>query len=105
MKCESCGAPIDLAVTDFRSCPYCRRRLLALASPACNYCGRRLPEKFIKARESDLRRIKERTEIRDDDAVGVRVDELIRRTAGSGERRSDTLMDMLDIGDFTDLFS
>ena len=64
-----------------------------------------MPEKFIKARESDLRRIRERTEIRDDEAINARADEAIRRTARPSESRSDTLMDMLDIVDFTDLFS
>ncbi|MCI0486009.1 MAG: hypothetical protein L0229_05365, partial [Blastocatellia bacterium] len=103
LKCESCGAPIDLAVTDFRSCPYCRRRLLTLASPACNYCSRRLPEKFLKARESDLRRIKEKTEIDGKDAVNVRMDELIRQTARQSRNRADSISDLFDISDFTDL--
>lgn len=61
-KCPNCGAPFDpdsSADQDFRDCPYCHRRLLALASPACNYCGRRLPEDFIKAREQDLHRVTE----------------------------------------------
>jgi hypothetical protein len=30
---------------------------LALASPACSYCGRRLPKDYIKARTEDLQRI------------------------------------------------
>ena len=62
LKCENCGAPISLdgsILSDFRSCPICHRKLLALASPACSYCGRRLPDEYIKARESDLRRIME----------------------------------------------
>jgi hypothetical protein len=47
-------------------------RLLALASPACSYCGRRLPENYIKARSEDLHRIgaigdlAEKTEADDD---------------------------------------
>ena len=58
-KCESCGAPViaDPIVTDFRHCPFCNRALLALGSPACNYCGRRLPESLLKARDADLSRI------------------------------------------------
>ena len=58
-KCESCGAPVgaDAPPPDYRFCPFCRRRLLALGSPACNYCGRALPESYLKAREAQLRRI------------------------------------------------
>src|SRR5262249_34476980 len=65
LNCPNCGAPLepgDTSAKDFRVCPFCNRRLLALASPACNYCGRRLPEDFIKAREGDLHRV---TEIND----------------------------------------
>jgi hypothetical protein len=60
-KCGSCGAPVgaDAPPPDYRVCPFCRRRLLALASPACNYCGRALPESYLKAREATLRRIGE----------------------------------------------
>ena len=56
----SCGAPLNhLGVTalDYRRCPFCSRKLLALASPACSYCGRRLPQEYIAAHESDLRRM------------------------------------------------
>jgi hypothetical protein len=59
MKCANCGAPVNVSsdLPDFRSCPICHRKLLALGSPACNYCGRRLPDEYIRAREADLRRI------------------------------------------------
>jgi DNA-directed RNA polymerase subunit RPC12/RpoP len=58
LKCENCGAPAgERPPTDYRFCPYCKRRLLALGSPACNYCGRHLPKDFIEAREATLRRI------------------------------------------------
>ena len=30
-----------------------------MGSPACSYCGRRLPEAFLKARDADLHRITE----------------------------------------------
>lgn len=58
-KCENCGAPLNAngAPEDHRFCPFCKRRLLALGSPACNYCGRALPESYIKAREATLNRI------------------------------------------------
>ncbi|MDT5157498.1 MAG: Double zinc ribbon [Acidobacteriota bacterium] len=52
-KCASCGASLgEREATDFRFCPHCKRRLLALGSPACNYCGRALPDDFVKAREA-----------------------------------------------------
>lgn len=63
LKCATCGAPFDLsadgAPRDFRFCPFCHKRLLSLASPACNYCGRALPETFVRARGETLRRVTE----------------------------------------------
>lgn len=57
-KCSNCGAAVGERETrDFRFCPHCKRRLLALGSPACNYCGRALPEDFIKAREQMWQRV------------------------------------------------
>ena len=60
-RCESCGAPLDAdaAPPDYRACPFCRRRLLALGSPACNHCGRALPVSYVKAREAIRQRIDE----------------------------------------------
>lgn len=59
-KCAGCGAPAGpREPTDFRNCPHCKRRLLALGSPACNYCGKALPENYIKAREAIRQRIGE----------------------------------------------
>lgn len=60
-KCCSCGAPLaaDTVAPDFSVCPFCRRKLLALGSPACNYCGKRLPASYTKAREAALNRIAE----------------------------------------------
>jgi hypothetical protein len=52
-KCANCGASAgEREPPDFRFCPHCKRRLIALGSPACNYCGRALPEEFVKAREA-----------------------------------------------------
>ncbi len=52
-KCENCGAAAGAReAPDFRFCPHCKRRLLALGSPACNYCGRALPEEYVRAREA-----------------------------------------------------
>ena len=58
-SCEHCGAPVLAAAepADFRHCPYCSRTLLALGSPACSYCGRRLPDSFLKARDEDFHRV------------------------------------------------
>lgn len=59
-KCVNCGAAVgEREERDFRFCPHCKRRLLALGSPACNYCGRALPEDFIKAREHMWQRVNE----------------------------------------------
>jgi hypothetical protein len=52
-KCTNCGAGTTAReAPDFRFCPHCKRRLLALGSPACNYCGRALPEDYVRAREA-----------------------------------------------------
>jgi len=52
-KCANCGAAVgERPARDFRFCPHCERRLLALGSPACNYCGRALPEEYVRAREA-----------------------------------------------------
>ena len=52
-KCPNCGAAAGAReAPDFRFCPHCKRRLLALGSPACNYCGRALPEDYVRAREA-----------------------------------------------------
>ena len=62
-KCENCGASLgEREATDFRFCPFCKRRLLALGSPACNYCGRALPEDFVKAREAIRQRVSDVSE-------------------------------------------
>ena len=61
-NCMNCGAPLGGSVArDPHQCPYCSRKLLALGSPNCSYCGRRLPEDLIKANTSDLKRVEEVT--------------------------------------------
>lgn len=104
-KCGSCGAPVvrdQSALPDFRSCPFCRRRLLALASPACNYCGRRLPDEYIKAREADLKRVMEVREGGKENEAGRKVDEMIRHTA---QRNSASSPGVFDLSSLIDLFS
>lgn len=52
-ECANCGAAGGAReAPDFRFCPHCKRRLLALGSPACNYCGRALPEDYVRARDA-----------------------------------------------------
>ncbi len=60
-KCASCGAPLTQGgdAPDVRFCPHCKRRLLALGSPACNYCGQSLPAHYVKAREAMWQRIQD----------------------------------------------
>lgn len=97
------GEPVS---TDYRSCPSCRRRLLALASPACNHCGRRLPPAYIKAREADLKRIVDLGELERQEALKIKnwsdgkLSPFGKRGEGSG-----SLLDLVDIGDLFSLFS
>jgi NAD-dependent SIR2 family protein deacetylase len=62
-NCKNCGAPLPMVSGSLgtsrhvHECPVCGRKLLALASPNCNYCGERLPQDYITAREADLKRI------------------------------------------------
>ena len=104
-KCGNCGAPVvrdQSPLPDFRSCPFCHRRLVALASPACNYCGRRLPDDYIKAREADLKRVTEVSEGSETNEIRRKVDELIRHTA---QGHSSASLGVFDISSLTDLFS
>ena len=61
-KCANCGAAVVTRESaDFRFCPHCKRRLLALGSPACNYCGRALPEDYQRAREALRQKVSQAT--------------------------------------------
>lgn len=85
-KCESCGAPLQGdAVTDYRFCPHCKRRLLALGSPACNYCGHALPESYVKAREAMRTRIAEADarHLNPEEIDGLEADDALRRALKS----------------------
>jgi RNA polymerase subunit RPABC4/transcription elongation factor Spt4 len=103
-KCPNCGGPVtsEEARPDFRTCPRCHRKLLALASPACSYCGERLPEEYIKVREADLHRIADIT--KPPAADTAKIDEMIRREGTRKGTRS-SLLDFIDVVDLTDLFS
>ncbi|MGA9768784.1 MAG: double zinc ribbon domain-containing protein [Blastocatellia bacterium] len=102
LKCQNCGAPMVRAEPDFRICPHCRRKLLALASPACNYCGRRLPDEYIVARRAQLQRISEVEATGEHPDLTENVDEMFRQTARSKRKRSSFFA---TITDWTDLFS
>jgi hypothetical protein len=105
LKCRNCGAPLSREESpgvDYRSCPYCHRKLLALGSPACNYCGHRLPEEYIKARESDLLRISEVEEGNKNAETNSKVGEFFRQSEQRNKGQSSSIIGLLDI---TDLFS
>ena len=95
-KCENCGASLEeREATDFRFCPFCKRRLLALGSPACNYCGRALPEDFVKAREALRQKVSDVSE-------GHASEEQIRELeAESDDAMRRALRSLLDLKDRT----
>jgi hypothetical protein len=72
----------DAREIDYRFCPHCRRRLPALGSPACNYCGRPLPDDFVRARATMRQRINE-ADAEDLEALGREADEPLRRALRS----------------------
>jgi hypothetical protein len=83
-KCANCGAAVgERRAVDFRFCPYCERRLVALGSPACNYCGRALPEEFVRAREQMWQRVNDvsagRADEEEREALENEGDEAMRR--------------------------
>jgi len=108
MKCGNCGAPFvphDAALPDFRVCPFCRRKLLALGSPACNYCGHRLPDAFIKVREGDLNRLIHVKDGGEMSEVSRKVNELFRENLRRKRGSSSWSLGGIDIAGFFDLFS
>src|SRR6266852_469692 len=105
-RCASCGAPVtrDSDSTDFRTCPFCHRRLLALGSPACNYCGRRLPEEYVKTREADLRRVEVQGGS-DTTETDRKVNRLICQTAGRQLMKQPSSSELIDTPSLIDLLS
>ena len=64
-SCQNCGAPVQHTGTgglDIRFCPFCKRRLLTVGSPACNYCGKTLPDEYLLAHNVSKQRIEKLTE-------------------------------------------
>ena len=92
-KCANCGAAVAGAgePRDFRFCPHCKRRLLALGSPACNYCGRALPEDFVKAREALWQKVS------DAGAGRLTPEELEELEKGSDDALRRALKSLLDL--------
>jgi hypothetical protein len=108
LKCRNCGAPMiseEDATFDARSCPYCRRRLLALASPACNHCGLKLPEHFLRKREEHLRRITQMTDASRRGETKDKIDEVLRIAERQDRKRSGSVLDLVNWAELTDLFS
>ena len=108
IKCANCGAPISFATSDppdFRHCPLCRRKLLALASPACSYCGRRLPDTYLKAREADLRRIMELAENHDPIDSEGQLNAFFCQTGRRKRGGSSSALGPVDITGLIDFFS
>ena len=78
---------------DYRFCPFCKRRLLALGSPACNYCGRALPEDFVKARESLFQRV---SDVSTGHASEEEIKELEKESDDAMRRALRSLLDLKD---------
>lgn len=79
----------------------CHRKLLALGSPACSYCGRRLPDEYVRAREADLRRIMEVEEM---ESQSSEVGELFSENRRQKRNGSSSALG-LDITSVIDFFS
>jgi hypothetical protein len=95
-KCGNCGAALaEKAAPDFRFCPHCNKRLVALGSPACNYCGRALPADFQKAREAMWQRIN------DVSAGKASPEEIEELEKGSDDAMRRALKSLLDLNERT----
>jgi hypothetical protein len=91
-KCGNCGAAAGTReATDFRFCPHCKRRLLALGSPACNYCGRALPEDYVRAREALWQKV---SDARAGKATPEELEELERSGDDALKRALKALLDL-----------
>ena len=91
-KCGNCGAAAGAReATDFRFCPHCKRRLLALGSPACNYCGRALPEEYVRAREALWQKV---SDARAGKATPEELEELERSGDDALKRALKALLDL-----------
>lgn len=108
LKCRNCGAPAiaeEEASLDVRACPYCRKKLLSLASPACNFCGLRLPAHFIKTREEHLRRITRVNDSGNRTEVKGKIDEVLRIAVKHDKATEVSLLELVDWTELTELLS
>jgi hypothetical protein len=93
-KCANCGASVgEREAPDYRFCPFCKRRLVALGSPACNYCGRALPEEFVKAREALFQRV---SDVSTGHASEEEIKELEKESDDAMRRALRSLLDLKD---------
>ena len=93
-KCANCGASLEeREAPDYRFCPFCKRRLVALGSPACNYCGRALPEDFVKAREALFQRV---SDVSTGHASEEEIKELEKESDDAMRRALRSLLDLKD---------
>ena len=107
LKCANCGAPIgpnSTTLPDFRTCPTCSRKLLALGSPACSYCGHRLPDEYIRVREADLRRLAEVEDVHSVDRVSG-VSQFFSERGRHKRNGSQSALDGTDILSLIDFFT
>jgi hypothetical protein len=108
LKCKNCGAPLiaeEEVTIDVRACPYCRRRLLSLASPACNLCGLHLPVNFIKIREEHLRRITNVSGKENQKEIKSKIDEVLKIAEKPGRTKRTLLFGLVEWTDLTNIFS
>ena len=93
-KCANCGASVgEREAPDYRFCPFCKRRLVALGSPACNYCGRALPQDFVKAREALFQRV---SDVSTGHASEEEIKELEKESDDAMRRALRSLLDLKD---------
>ena len=91
-KCPNCGAAaVPREATDFRFCPHCKRRLLALGSPACNYCGRALPDDYVRARDALWQKV---SDAREGKATPEELEELEHGSDDALKRALEALFDL-----------
>ncbi|HZS43837.1 MAG TPA: hypothetical protein VFC63_01935 [Blastocatellia bacterium] len=74
-RCAQCGGQIAIKQRNYTVCPYCKRKLLALASIACNYCGKGLPEEYIRTRQAVAQTIAEQSKCSPENDAALLKDE------------------------------
>ena len=94
-KCQNCGAPSGPEPgINHRICPHCRRKLLTLGSPTCNYCGRALPLEYVRTREGILNRL---TTHQPDKKDNDWIQEALKRGDSDGRISFTEILDLTDL--------